>query len=95
MPNLLIGCIRCSRVTHWQMADGTTLCPRCKPGHRIDGNTDPALVLALAPLIEQVILDRAANWEHQFKGEVGSVVSVSDAAHVAARWMLEQGYVPA
>ena len=92
--NALIGCANCAKPTHWQMRGGQTLCTACKPGQR-DRHVDPAFVLALAPLIRQVIQDRAATFEHQFDAGPGEVVSVSDAANVAARWMLEQGYVPA
>jgi hypothetical protein len=41
--------------------------------------------------IERRILDEAATWEVQFDGGPGQVVSVSDAAHVAAQWFLEAG----
>jgi hypothetical protein len=39
--------------------------------------------------IERRILDEAATWEVRFDAGPGQVVSVSDAAHVAARWFLE------
>lgn len=42
----------------------------------------------LARLIEWAIFDGAATWETEFDARPGQVVSVSDAAMVAARFIL-------
>jgi hypothetical protein len=63
--------------------------PSADDAPRQDERADPTDVLALAPHFKRAILDQAATWEHSFDAGLGEVVSVSDAANVAARWVLE------